>query len=250
MRRFDGRVALVTGAASGIGRATAERLAIEGARVFCADRNEKGVIETAAKIRESGGEASAAACDVSDESSVVSTVAAVVAKYGALHALANVAGIGGFQRTLDVTLAEWNRFLSVNLTGTFLMCQKSLPHLLASKGAIVNTASVAGLKSHPYAAAYCASKGGVVMLTKALAVEYARKGVRINCMCPGGVETPLLGQFQLPEGGSPKQLMRIAPLMDRMADPSEVAASIAYLLSDDASYVNGSVLVVDGAMTC
>jgi meso-butanediol dehydrogenase/(S,S)-butanediol dehydrogenase/diacetyl reductase len=249
MKRFEGKVALVTGAASGIGLATAERLAAEGASVVCVDVNESGAAAAADKIRAAGGEATATACDVSDEGSVTSTVHATVARYGGLHVLANVAGIGGFKRTLDLTLADWNRFLAVNLTGPFLMCQKALPHLLKVKGSIVNTGSVAGIKSHPYAAGYCASKGGVVMLTKALAVEYARKGVRVNCVCPGGVETPLLQQFQLPPGGSPQQLVRISPLMDRMATPGEVASAIAYLSSDEASYINGSILVVDGAMT-
>jgi NAD(P)-dependent dehydrogenase (short-subunit alcohol dehydrogenase family) len=249
MKRFEKKIALVTGAASGIGRATAARLASEGASVMCVDINEAGLVETAGQIRTAGGEAAVTTCDVSDEASVVAAVAATIAKYGALHVLCNVAGIGGFRRTLDVTLAEWNRFLSVNLTGPFLFCQKALPHLLDSKGAIVNVASVAGLKSHPYAAAYCSSKGGVVMLTKALAVEYARKGVRVNCVCPGGVITPIIEQFKLPPGGSPQQLMRISPLLDRMADTSEVASLIAYLASDEASYVNGSVMVVDGAMT-
>jgi NAD(P)-dependent dehydrogenase (short-subunit alcohol dehydrogenase family) len=250
MKRFEGRVALVTGAASGIGRATAERLAQEGAKVACLDVQELQVHQAAAAIRQAGGEALPIVCDVSDAGSVSRAVDATIGKWGKLHAVANVAGIGGFIKTLDLTLEQWNRFIAINLTGQFLVCQKALPHILETKGAIVNVASVAGLKSHPYAAAYCASKGGVVMLTKALAVEYARKGVRVNCLCPGGVDTPLLEQFQLPEGGSAKQLMRIAPLLDRMATPAEVAAGIAFLASDDASYVNGTVLVVDGAMTC
>ncbi|MFI5296585.1 MAG: SDR family NAD(P)-dependent oxidoreductase [Polyangiales bacterium] len=250
MKRFEKKVALVTGAASGIGLATAERLAREGASVVCIDVNEAGVVAAADKIRAAGGEATATACDVSDEASVTSTVNGAVAKYGTIDVVANVAGIGGFYRTLDLTLAQWNRFLGVNLTGPFLFCQKALPHLLESKGNIVNVSSVAGLKSHPYAAGYCASKGGVVMLTKALAVEYARKGVRVNCVCPGGVETPLIQQFQLPPGGSPQQLMRISPLMNRMASPDEVANMIVFLASEEASYINGSVHVVDGAMTC
>jgi meso-butanediol dehydrogenase/(S,S)-butanediol dehydrogenase/diacetyl reductase len=146
-----------------------------------------------------------------------------------------------------VTFDEWSRVLGVNLTGQFLMCQAALPHILATTGAIINTASVAGLKSHPYSAAYCASKGGVVLLTKALAVEYGRKGVRINCLCPGGVETPLISQFQLPEGVNQAVLQRIMPL-GRMGQPPEVAGTIAFLASDDATYINGATIVVDGGM--
>ena len=151
------------------------------------------------------------------------------------------------RRTTEVTFAEWSRIIGVNLTGAFLMCQRALPHLLKVRGAIINTASVAGLKSHPYCAAYCASKGGVVMLSKALAAEYGRKEVRINCLCPGGIETPMLQQFQLPEGVPQAALMRIAPL-GRHGQADEVAGTIAFLASDDATYINGATLVVDGGM--
>ncbi len=249
MRRFEDKVVLVTGAASGIGKATAIRFGAEGAHVGVADRNVEGANATAAAIRDAGGDAFGIACDVSDPASSAAAVASTVQRYGRLHVLASVAGVGGFARTLDETLEHWNQLIAVNLTGTFLMVKNALPHILETKGSIVTTASTAGLKSHPYAAAYCASKGGVVMLTKALAVEYARKGVRINCVCPGGVETPILQQFTLPPGGSPAQLMRIAPLIDRMGRPDEIAGAIAYLASDDATYVNGSIFVVDGAMT-
>ena len=127
------------------------------------------------------------------------------------------------------------------------MCQAALPHILKTVGAIVNVASVAGLKSHPYSAAYCASKGGVVLMTKALAVEYGRKGLRINCVCPGGIETPLIAHFQLPDGVSNAALSRISPL-GRMGLPHEVAGTIAFLASDDATYINGASIVVDGGM--
>ncbi len=246
-RRFEGRTILITGAGSGIGQATARRFGAEGGRVFCADVDGDAAERTAASIRESGGEATAARCDVSDPVEVARTVDAAVARWGGLHVLANVAGIGGFRRTTEVTFAEWSRVIGVNLTGQFLTCQRALPHLLETRGAIINTASVAGLKSHPYSAAYCASKGGVVMLTRALAVEYGRRGVRINCLCPGGIETPMLAQFQLPEGVPQAALMRITPL-GRHGQPDEVAGTIAFLASDDAAYVNGATLVVDGGM--
>jgi len=247
MRRFEGRTILITGAGSGIGQATARRFGAEGGRVYCTDVNAASAEATAASIRDAGGEADAARCDVSDPEAVARTVDAAAARWGGLHVLCNVAGIGGFRRTTEVTFEEWNRFLAVNLTGQFLTCQRAIPHILETRGAIVNTASVAGLKSHPYSAAYCASKGGVVMLTRALSVEYGRKGVRINCLCPGGIETPLLSQFQLPEGVPQAALMRIAPL-GRHGRADEVAGTIAFLASDDATYINGATIVVDGGM--
>ncbi len=247
MTRFEGRVVIVTGAASGIGRATAQRFGAEKGKVVCVDIKLAGAEETAASIRAAGGEAKAVACDVSNPAQVKATVEGAVAEYGRLDVLCNVAGIGGFQRTTEVTFEQWNRFIGVNLTGQFLMCQAAIPHILKTVGAIVNVGSVAGLKSHPYSAAYCASKGGVVLMTKALAVEYGRKGLRINVVCPGGVETPIINDFQLPEGVSQAALSRISPI-GRMGQPPEVAGTIAFLASDDATYINGAAIVVDGGM--
>jgi NAD(P)-dependent dehydrogenase (short-subunit alcohol dehydrogenase family) len=247
MRRFERRSIFVTGAASGIGRATAERFGEEGGRVVCGDVDVKGAEETAGTIRSAGGDAVALPCDVTNPGAVTEAIAEAVRRHGGLHVLANVAGIGFFRRTTETTLDEWNRMIAVNLTGQFLTCKAAIPHILATRGAIVNTASVAGLKSHPYSAAYCASKGGVVQLTRALAVEYGRKDVRVNCVCPGGVETPLIAQFNLPEGVSQQALTRIMPL-GRMGKPREVAATIAFLSSDEAAYINGTTIVVDGGM--
>jgi NAD(P)-dependent dehydrogenase (short-subunit alcohol dehydrogenase family) len=247
MRRFEGRTIFVSGAASGIGRATAERFGREGGAVACGDVNVQGAEETAAAIRAAGGNGFAVPCDVSVPRAVTEAIGETVRKQGRLHALINVAGYGFFRRTTETTLDEWNRMIAVNLTGQFLMCKEAIPHILETKGAIVNTSSVAGVKSHPYSAAYCASKGGVVQLTRALAVEYGRKDVRINCVCPGGVNTPLIGRFTLPEGVSMDALAKIMPL-GRMGEPDEVAGTIAFLASDDATYINGATIVVDGGM--
>src|SRR5262249_52812434 len=179
--------------------------------------------------------------------SASAAVQSTLARFDRLDALANVAGVGGFQHTHEASVKDWNRIIGVNLTGTFLMCRYALPALLESKGAIVNLAAVAGLNSHPYAAAYCASKGGVVAMTRALAAEYLLQGVRANCVCPGGVETPLLSQFMPPPDANPQAIKRLMPV-GRYAKPEELAATIVFLASDDASYVNGAVLVVDGGM--
>ena len=247
MRRFEGKVALVTGAASGIGRATALRLATEGARVMCADISDAGLQETVAAIQESGGETRAQRCDVSDHAAAAATVAHSVETYGGLDVLCNIAGMGTFQHTAAVTPEQWNRVLAVNLSGTFFMSQAALPHLLERRGAIVNMASSAGVIGQAYCAAYCASKGGVVLLTKAMAVEFARRGLRVNCVCPGGIDTPLAAGFKPPEGADMELIRRLA-LVSQKATPAEVAAAVAYLASDEARYVNGAALSIDGGM--
>jgi NAD(P)-dependent dehydrogenase (short-subunit alcohol dehydrogenase family) len=243
VRRFDGRTALVTGAASGIGRATCLRLAEEGARLVAADVDLAGAEKTALEI---GG--LAVACDVSREADVERCVAAAVEHGGGrLDVLAHCAGILRFTHTHEETLEAWNRILAVNLTGTFLACRAALPHLVASRGAIVLMSSTAALKAHPWAAAYSASKGGVQALTLALAVEYGKQGVRVNCVCAGAIETPIKQAFKLPKGADAKLLNRIMPLT-RFGPPEDCAAAIAFLSSDDARHVNGEFLRVDDAM--
>lgn len=247
--RFQGRTAIVTGASSGIGRATAVRLAAEGAAVGCLDVVEAGLKETVESIVSSGATAQAYSCDVSDEAAVNGTAAQVAADLGRVSVLANVAGIGTFSHTVDMPLDLWQKILAVNLTGTFLMTKAVLPAMLEAKdGSIVNVASNAGLMGSPWSAAYCASKGGVVLFTKALAVEYAGRGVRVNAVAPGGVDTPIMSSFNVPEGGDAKLLNRI---MSRMgfSTPEQIASAIAFIGSDESAYTTGAILSVDGGLT-
>jgi len=248
-RRFEGKTAIVTGAASGIGRATAVRLASEGAQVACLDVSADAVEETAEALVTLGAKALSYRCDVTNEEEVNRTVEHVASALGRPSVLCNVAGIGLFAHTIDMPYSTWQKVLDVNLTGPFLMSKATLPHLLHPQGGnIVNVASNAGLMGAAYSAAYCASKGGLVMLTRALAVEYLGRGVRVNAVAPGGVDTPLIANFALPEGADPKHLHRI---MSRMGfcTPDQVAAAIAFLASDESAYTTGAVLSVDGGIT-
>jgi NAD(P)-dependent dehydrogenase (short-subunit alcohol dehydrogenase family) len=234
MGRFDGRVALVSGAASGIGLAVSDRLEDEGAAVVRSDIHPiaGGIV-----------------CDVRDATSCAAAVASVLGDHGRLDILANVAGIGISRTIQDLDPTEWRDIIEVNLTGTFLLSQSALPALLETKGTIVNMGSVAGMRATPYNAAYCASKGGVIMLTKSMAIEVAKAGVRVNAVCPASVDTPFLRGFELPEGADMSLLTRASSPMGRMIDPAEVAAAVAYLASDDAATISGTTLVIDGAAT-
>ena len=234
MGRFDRRVALVSGAAGGIGLAVSDRLEEEGAVVVRSD------------LRPAPG---GIVCDVRDASSCAEAVAFVLEQHNRLDVLANVAGVGGSRTIAGMDPGLWREIIDVNLTGTFLLSQSALPSLLETKGVIVNMGSVAGLRATPYNAAYCASKGGVIMLTKSMAIEMAAAGVRVNAVCPASVDTPLLRGFELPEGADMALLTRASSPMGRVIDPSEVAAAVAYLASDEAATISGTTLVIDGAAT-
>ncbi len=222
----------MTGAGGGIGRATAERLAGEGAKVLCTDIDQPAASATAAAIRTAGGQARARALDVTDPDACSGAVAGAVGAFGRLDVLVNAAGVGGSADTGEVDLDSWNRTLAVNLTGTFLLCQAALPQLLEHRGVIVNMASVAGVRAMPHRAAYCASQGGVVMLTKSLAVEFGAAGVRVNCVCPSEPDTDVL-----------------PGVLEELTSPGAVATAIAYLASDDAASITGTAFLMDGGAT-
>jgi NAD(P)-dependent dehydrogenase (short-subunit alcohol dehydrogenase family) len=243
--RYEGRVALVTGAGSGIGRATVHRLVDEGAVVLGVDVSADG-LELTRKEASDAERVATLAGDVSDPDTAKVAVAAARDLGGSLHVLVNGAGILRFEHSHEVALDRWEQILRVNLTGTFLFCQAAIPALLETRGAIVNIASTSSQFGHPWAAAYASSKGGVLALTKTLAVEYAKQGLRVNSVSPGSIETPITGAFDLPEGADGKLLYRIMSPTG-MAGPEVVAAAIAYLGSDDAHHVNGSDLRIDGA---
>jgi meso-butanediol dehydrogenase/(S,S)-butanediol dehydrogenase/diacetyl reductase len=244
--RFTGRRVLVTGAASGIGRATALRLASEGAEVMAVDVNAELLTKLDLDAVGTNGSITTLVGDVSGEEGVVAIITAAVDRLGGLDVVVNVAGVLSFSHTHEVTLDEWNRLIAINLTGTFLMCRESLPHLLASRGNIVNLASTAAHAGQPWATAYVASKGGVLALTRSLAVEYAAQGLRVNSISPGAIDTPITGAFHLPEGADIKLLGRVTPL-GPFGTPEGIAAAIAFVASDEASHMNGADLLIDGA---
>ncbi len=245
MQRFEDKVVIVTGAGSGIGKASAQRIAAEGGAVFCVDLNEAAAQATALDIGEAGGEATAYACDVSDEASVQAGVDACIAAYGSLYALVNMAGILRFDDTEQLATSAWQKVIDVNLTGTMLLCRAVLPHLVATKGSIVNAASTAALSGLPCGVAYSASKGGVLAMTRSIAVEYAKRGVRANCVCPGDINTGMTDDLAFPETMDFGLMPRIQSISGPK-DPEVVAGLIAMLASEDGVHITGEDVRVDG----
>ena len=246
------KVAIVTGAGSGIGKATAEYFAQQGAKVVVAEWNEQSGAETAATITQAGGEAIFCHTDVSQATQVEALVAQTVARFGTLNILVNNAAVQILSRLADTTEAVWDRIQSVNLKGVFLGCKYAIPVMQkAGGGAIVNIASVLGLVADPDLAAYCAAKGGVISLTRVAALTYGPDKIRANCICPGDVETPLVQEY-FDKDHDPARLRNeiySKYALRRIASPQEIAKAAAFLASDDSSFVTGSAMVIDGGLT-
>ena len=249
MARFDGQVLLLTGAGSGIGRATALKLAAEGASIYLSDIVQEGLEETVKLANEaasSGAQIESRVSDISDETQAKASVAACVERFGRLDTLCNNAGIIGYQHTHEMTLDFWRRILSVNLDGTFLMTREAIPHLLESKGAIVNIGSTAGLAGLAYGSAYSASKGAIHAFTRAIAVEYADRGLRANSIAPASIETGMTKPVKMPKGANFALLERLSSLQG-VAGPEAVADLVLFLASDASSHISGEEIRVDGA---
>ncbi len=242
---FDGKVALVTGAGSGIGRAVALRLSAEGASVLGVDVDEARLDEVA----EAAGNAVAVhRADLSDPDVCAAAVSACVARFGRLDILGNVAGIYRPAHTAQMSREDYRKVMAVNLDAYFFLAQAAIPHLLATDGNIVNIASNAGTQGVPYSAAYCMSKGGVVQLTRSLAVEFLKTRLRVNAIAPAGTNTNIANEANFPADMDPDLAVRMAGLRG-LVEPDEVAALFCFLASDDARSITGAVYAVDNGLT-
>jgi NAD(P)-dependent dehydrogenase (short-subunit alcohol dehydrogenase family) len=239
--RLAGGVAYVTGASSGIGAACARRFVDEGATVAGFDRQDPAEGHPLAGFW---------TLDVREEAAIAAAVAAAVEDVGAPTILVNAAGVSGSAGVTDLDEAEWDRIVDINLKGTYLVSKYVVPHLLAAgTGSVVNLASIEGLEGLPAQAAYNASKGGVVLLTRNMAIDYGPSGVRVNCLCPGYIETPMTEVLSLPGFEAIRDEFVAMHHLRRPGRPEEVAAAALFLASDDASFVTGHALVVDGGFT-
>lgn len=246
--RFENKTVVVTGAASGIGFETARAFAKEGAEVIGIDLNADGAKRAAESLGDLAEHVHFEIADLSTAAACHTAIEAATAPRGGLDILCNVAGFSQLAHFTDITEDQFYSMVSVNLGAVFFMTQAAMPHLVRSKGNVVSVASVAGLTGNPYNASYCATKGAVVNLTRALAVEYSQQGVRVNCICPGSVLTEATKTTQIPDNTNP-DLFRVMlpPLGD--CEPIKIAQGILYLASEDASYVTGTALAVDGGRT-
>jgi 2-keto-3-deoxy-L-fuconate dehydrogenase len=253
MFRLDGKNAVVTGAGSGIGRAIAKTFAAQGARVFVLERDQSAGAQTVAEISGGGGKASVVGCDVADAGSVDAAFAKVIAESGRIHILVNNAGIAHIGAVANTTEEDFDRIYSVNVKGVFLCSKAAVPRMVtAGGGVILNLASIASLIGLPDRFAYSMSKGAVLTMTRSIAVDYVKQGIRCNCVCPARVHTPfvdgyLRDNYPGREQDMFRQLSEYQPI-GRMAEPEEVAALALYLCSDEASFITGQAYPIDGGV--
>ena len=245
MQRFTNKIVLITGAASGIGRAAAERLASEGGSIFCVDLQKAALDETVKQLRDAGARAEGFLCDISNEEQVKACVKACLDAFGRIDVLCNMAGILKFEYTHAMSLDAFNRIMTVNVTGTFLMCREALPELIKTQGNIINAASTSAFQGLPWGAAYGASKAAVLSMTRSIAVDYAKQGVRANCVAPGDILTPLATQVTFPEGADFSLMGRCMSLTGAKG-PEVVASVIAMLGSEDGAHITGECIRMDG----
>ncbi|RVW07224.1 SDR family oxidoreductase [Prescottella agglutinans] len=248
---FTGKSVLITGGASGIGYATAALFAQQGARIVVADINEGGLATAVETLNPAGdGQVFGVPCDTADPDSCTELIEYAIRHLGTLDVVCNVAGVLSIGPTGSFTDEMWQKVVGVNLNGPFYISKRAIPHLLETRGCIVNVASTAALVGVPYGAAYSATKTGLIGLTKALAVEYSRAGVRVNAVCPGHVLTPMTAGGPGPGPDTDLDLMsRLAPLTGKASEPSQIASAIAYLASDAAANITGTTLTIDGGQT-
>lgn len=250
--RLADRVALITGAGSGIGRASALRFAAEGARVVVVDWKPDGGRETVARIQADGGRALFVAADVSQEADVQRMVATAVETYGRLDILFNNAAIQVFGTIPETPTCDWDKVLDVNLKGVYLGCKYAIPRMITQGGGcVVNMSSTLGLVGDPTMPAYGATKGGILAMTKAMAQAHGRQHIRVNCICPGDVDTPIVQEYfdQQPDPAAARRQVAAHYALGRIAQPDEIAHVALFLASDESSFLTGSAIVVDGGLT-
>lgn len=247
--RLQGKTTIITGGASGIGAATARRFVAEGARVLLADRDLPGA---EALAKELGSAAAAIACDVRQEASAIAVAARAMELWGQVDVLVNNAGSELNRTYHETTSDEWDRVLETDLKGPWLMCKHVVPHMVKrGSGSVVNISSLNGLVGFPLSTAYGSAKGGLVVFTRDLAIELASSGVRINCVCPGVIETPMMERWTklMPDQAAAKAMLRGVMPIGRMGKAEEVAAAILFFASDDSTLCQGAILSVDGGFT-
>ncbi len=248
MSRFEDKVALVTGASSGIGAATARRLAGEGASVFALGRSAEGLESTRRVIEEEGGSVAVHSCDLTAPEACRGAVAACLQQFAKLDVLVNCAGNHQFRPLAQMNDEDWFADLATNLGSAFFLIQAAMPSLLETAGNVVNVGSQASVEGQPYSASYCSAKHGIIGLTKALALEFCKSDVRINAVCPGGTNTAQIGRMAMPEGADIELIMRTAGPRG-MSEPEDIAAVIAFVASGDAQSVHGAVYMADRGKT-